>query len=192
MWSSMALVQCGHVYALVPTWVVLAHSAACGLRSRCHRWPCRGLCLWTNRPWVKALPSLLLWTGGGGVARVIYLLGGIIEASVRCACRWGRLWDESPTRVLLTTMMVSADVSPLHDGFVGALLLPCLCTIFRFSSRSCSLLCCACVCFKLLFAFVCPVVMVGVATIVWLFVVDTFAAIALLWRMVCRRCCSGG
>lgn len=35
----------------------------------------------------------------------------------------GSFWDENPTCVLLTTMMVSADVSPLQGGFVGALLL---------------------------------------------------------------------
>jgi hypothetical protein len=47
-------------------------------------------------------------------------------------------WDENP-HVLLSTMMVSADVITLLEGVVGAPLLPCFCS-FRFHAWSCSLL----------------------------------------------------
>jgi hypothetical protein len=49
----------------------------------------------------------------------------------------------------------------------------------RFSRQSCSWLCCACMCFSLIFALICLSRMSSVAAVVWFFAADTWPLVLL-------------
>lgn len=108
------------------------------------------------------------WVNG-----VIYLLGDVVEDSIHHTCRWAYLGAKVLLMCFFPKIMAFADITTLCQGILGVLLQSCLCSIFNFSRQSYSLLCCACVSLKFLFAVVCPTVILGVATVVWFYAADT-------------------
>lgn len=132
----------------------------------------------------------------GPVAVALFASFSFLKASSKLlpTMSW-MVWDECPC-VLLSAMVPSVDVGLLHEGFVGALLRPCLCSIFGFPAAvtpGCVVPCCSlelllpvlCLRLQLLLRFGLSSSDVGVATVIVFFAADTwplalFSADALL------------
>ena len=100
-------------YECLAACTVFGAKGACG-QLRPAPWLCeaRPNGQWLNNSWVKTLPGLSLRANGGGAACAIQPFLKASSKNRSAHKSLGRLWDESPSLALCSTLLASMDVIP--------------------------------------------------------------------------------